>query len=96
MTRVGARFFNDSITTAEGAKLTPMLELNWLYNGADDTVQAGSNKLESELGRHVGELKLGWQGSMHKSWQSWAHIGWQRGSDHFRNLELQLGVGIKF
>lgn len=95
-TRVGARFFNDSLTTAEGVKLTPMLEANWLYNGADDTVRAGTTTLESELGRHVGELKLGWQGSMRHNWQSWGHIGMQRGSDHFRNLELQLGVGIKF
>lgn len=95
-TRVGARFFYDSIPQPDGVKLTPMLEANWLYNDAKDVVNAGPTTLDSDLGRHVGELKLGWQGSMRSGWTSWGHVGLQRGADNFRNLELQLGLGYKF
>ncbi|WP_126981193.1 autotransporter outer membrane beta-barrel domain-containing protein, partial [Saezia sanguinis] len=61
-TRLGARLYGQLATDQKG--VAPFIELNWLHNNVDNGVQLNGMALSSDIGRNVGEVKIGVQGEL--------------------------------
>ncbi|RUS65907.1 AIDA-I autotransporter [Saezia sanguinis] len=90
-TRLGARLYGQLATDQKG--VAPFIELNWLHNNVDNGVQLNGMALSSDIGRNVGEVKIGVQGELTERLSTWGHIGLQHGSESFKRYEIQLGLG---
>lgn len=76
--------------------VAPYAELNWLVNDIKHNVKMNGQSMTTEMGKHVAEVKLGVQGKASSNLNLWGHVGTQRGSDHFKNTQLQLGASWQF
>jgi len=76
--------------------LAPYAEFNWLVNDVNHSIKMNSQKMTTEIGKNVAEVKVGIQGKTSSNVSIWGHIGTQRGSQRFVNSELQVGLGITF
>lgn len=91
-TRLGARLYgNPSDSQAKG--LSPFVELNWLHNSVDSAVSLNGQHVASDIAKNVGEIKIGVQSTLASNLRLWGHMGLQRGSDHYKQHELQIGLG---
>lgn len=76
--------------------VAPYAELNWLVNDVNHDVKMNGKRMTTEIGKHVAEAKLGVQGKAGSNLNLWGHVGVQRGSEHFKNTQLQLGASWQF
>lgn len=91
-TRLGARLYGQREQGNE--QIVPFIEANWLYNGMDNKINLNNvTSVDTNIGRNVGELKLGVQGNLTERLSLWGHIGLQRGSNSYERTEFQIGLG---
>ena len=89
--RVGARLYGQLAEQDKG--VVPFVEFNWLHNSFGNRVSLNGVALESDIGKNIGEVKIGIQGEVSDNLSIWGHLGAQRGSESFKRYELQLGLG---
>lgn len=93
-TRLGARFYMQRAGGHDG--VVPFVEANWLGNYTSNKVKANNDKVSSDIGKNVGELKLGLQGKVNDRFSVWGHLGGQAGSESYRRYEAQFGLGYEW
>ncbi|MGL4668687.1 MAG: autotransporter outer membrane beta-barrel domain-containing protein [Saezia sp.] len=93
-TRLGARFYMQRANGSDG--VVPFVEANWLGNYASNKVKANNDRVSADIGKNVGELKLGAQGKITDGLSIWGHLGGQAGSDSYKRYEVQLGLGYQW
>ena len=90
-TRLGARLYGQNAPGQHG--VNPFIEANWLHNNLDSGVSLNGYQVSSDIGKNVGEVKIGLQGQVTDRLSVWGHVGAQRGSESFERYEFQLGLG---
>lgn len=89
-TRLGARMYLDTNT------VTPFVEANWLHNGMDNEVKVNGLKVDSQIGKNVGEAKVGISGKINDNIDVWGNVAGRFGTDDYRDYGVQLGIGVRW
>ena len=89
--RVGARLYAQNSAGQQG--VSPFIEVNWLHNNITYKAKSDGSSIDSQIGREVGELKVGVQGMVGDKFSLWGHMGVQKGQNDFERYEVQLGLG---
>lgn len=93
-TRVGARSYLLNKQTFIG--VSPFIEVNWLHNAKDQSVKLNQQRLDSDISKDIGELKIGIEGNISKSVSFWSHLGAQQGNHNYKRYEGQVGLAYKW
>ncbi len=92
-TRLGARFYGNK---QQPKGLLPFVEVNWLYNGMSNEVALNGDKESSNLGKNVGELKVGLQGQLTETSSVFMHFDVQKGSHDYQQIGGQIGYNYNW
>ncbi|MEY1228428.1 autotransporter outer membrane beta-barrel domain-containing protein [Proteus terrae] len=92
-TRLGARFYGNK---QQPKGLLPFVEANWLYNGMDNEVVLNGDKESSDIGKNIGELKIGLQGNVNDSSSLFIHFNVQKGSHDYQQIGGQIGYNYNW
>lgn len=91
-TKLGARLTHEFSDVA----IAPFIEANWVHNSMDDIAGVNGQTFKSDMGKNVGEAKMGLSGHINDNVSVWGNVSGQFGTDNYRDYGVQLGVGIRW
>lgn len=93
-TRLGMRTYLQPSNNQ--AKFQPFVEVNWLYNNADNSMKFNGETFSSDMPSNRFETKIGVQAKATKNTHFYSHIGTQFGKDSYKHYEGQIGLKYRF
>lgn len=91
-TKLGARLYHQ----AKDGGVAPFIEANWIHNAMDSLADVNGQEFKHEIGKNVGEAKIGLSGKVNDNINVWGNVSGRAGSDSYRDYGVQLGVGIRW
>lgn len=93
-TRLGVRTYMRNKVDKNNAQ--PFIEINWLYNDADNSLKFNGKELSDDTPEDKFETKFGIQGEITDGFQIYSHIGLQWGKNSYEHSEVQVGAKYSF
>jgi autotransporter family porin len=98
-TRLGVKLSLDGVHDADRGTdklFTVYSELNWLYNSKHAGTVMNGVKVTQAGDRHIGEIKLGFEGQLNKHVDVWTNVAQHLGDRGYNDTAANLGVKYRF
>lgn len=98
-TRLGVKLALEGVNDYDVGKdklFSVYAEANWIYNSKQTGVVMDGITMKQAGNRHVGELKLGFEGQLNKHVNVWTNVAQQLGDNGYSDTAATLGVKYRF
>ncbi|EGT4252471.1 autotransporter outer membrane beta-barrel domain-containing protein [Citrobacter amalonaticus] len=98
-TRLGVKAYlqgHNAMDDGKGRTFQPFVEVNWIHNTQNYSVQMDDINNDVKGSRNIGELKAGVEGQLTKNVTLWGNIAQQVGDNGYSDTQGMLGLKYSF
>ncbi|MFS9381227.1 autotransporter outer membrane beta-barrel domain-containing protein [Citrobacter sp. ANG330] len=98
-TRLGLKAYlqgHNAMDDGKGRTFQPFVEVNWIHNTQNYSVQMDDINNDVKGSRNIGELKAGVEGQLSQRLQLWGNVAQQIGDNGYSDTQGMLGLKYSF
>ncbi|EKY5001402.1 autotransporter outer membrane beta-barrel domain-containing protein [Citrobacter amalonaticus] len=98
-TRLGVKAYlqgHNAMDDGKGRTFQPFVEVNWIHNTQNYSVQMDDISNDVKGSRNIGELKAGVEGQLTKNVTLWGNVAQQIGDNGYKDTQGMLGLKYSF
>ena len=98
-TRLGVKAYlqgHNAMDDGKGRTFQPFVEVNWVHNTQNYSVQMDDISNDVKGSRNIGELKAGVEGQLTKNVTLWGNVAQQIGDNGYKDTQGMLGLKYSF